>query len=114
MTLTIYVPKEHSSRRFTIQQGSAIVGRPATLGGHIEVSYEGDIYGFLADDAKRQGIEPFFWWMYHAADRLESNYPTSARCWLPEEELVPVGFYDRDSRDAVIIDEDALEKWRTA
>lgn len=102
--LAIYVPRDE--RKVGIAPGSAIVGRDRPTPGTVEVYYEGDVYGSMGKDYNRM--------LMHAADRLVARYPTVARSWLPEDELIRVGTYDYGTKTASIDDPIALQAWRAA
>jgi hypothetical protein len=96
--VTLYLP-DPLQRRLHIDAGSAIVAtplsdweagvygpEPATPGSLMVVDYEGDRLG---------GAHPTFADRAHAAHgRHTEHYATSARCWLPIDQLRPIGTYD--------------------
>lgn len=87
--LTVYVPRPGTYAAQRIAKGSGIVGVPA--GDEVLIHYEGNLYG-------AQNIRTFEDKLLHAADRLLTNYPTSAKMQVPETDLEAVGTYDLPTR----------------
>lgn len=103
MTLTLYVPRSDSHLTRMIDPGSAVVGEPLDDISRVAISFEGNRYGSMRD---------FDEMVLHATDRLVTRYPTVARAWVLEDELVPVGLVDRDTRQVIcIINRNALDAW---
>lgn len=109
--LAVYVPVPGSPT--TIGRGAGIVGRP--LSGQpdiIEVYYEDNRYGTLDYQAEREQRPIYEVCLYHAADRLVTNYPTAARSWIPATVLREVGRFDSATRTLTVTDEMALRRWK--
>lgn len=79
--VAVYIPTPGAGT--AIDAGSGIVGR-FTSGHHLEVYYEGNRFGAV-------NIVTFADRVYHAADRMESSYPTSARGVFPAFDFEHVG-----------------------
>ncbi len=87
--IVVYVPAGGSAATDGIASQSAIVGRPEPEGDHVKIYFEGALYRpenmkTLADRA------------LHAAGRLEQDYPTVAKRFVPREALIAVGIFDPD------------------
>lgn len=85
--IVVYVPAGGSAATDGIASQSAIVGRPEPEGDHVKIYFEGALYRpenmkTLADRA------------LHAAGRLEQDYPTVAKRFVPREALIAVGIFD--------------------
>ena len=99
--LVVYVPRPDSNAAQVIAPGSAVVGRPdavreVVVDGvrtkMVEVYFEGNLYG--ASNLVTMGQR-----LAQAAGRLVARYPTTARGWFDEGDLVVVGGYEvADSR----------------
>jgi len=107
--VTLYLPNP-LQRPLHIDPGSAIVAtprddweagqygpQPAPAGSLMVVDYEGD---------RLRGAHPTLADRAHAAHcRHTEHYPTSARCWLPIEQLRPIGTYDPREGDIALLDD---------
>jgi hypothetical protein len=107
--VTVYLPHP-LQRSLHIDAGSAIVAtprpdweagqygcEPPPDGSLMVVDYEGDRLG---------GAHPTLADRAHAAHgRHTEHYPTSARCWLPIEQLRPIGTYDPVEGDIALIND---------
>lgn len=88
----VYIPAPGVTT--SIDAESGIVGREhphgrTRLGLVLEVYYEGNRFGAA-------NIVTFADRVYHAADRMATNYPTIARGVFPADELEQVGTFDGD------------------
>ena len=97
----VYIPTGAS----IIDPGSGIVGRNFA-GSHpwhgIEVYFEGNRFG-------SSNIKTFADRVYHAADRMVTNYPTVARAVMPVADLERVGTFD-GQRVSLVSDGGALTR----
>lgn len=79
-----------------IEPGSAIVGGAQEAPtGFIAVDYEGNVYG--SEQLRRYADRAI-----HAADRHVTRYPTAARTWVRDEELVAIGWIDTEAGEVVL------------
>ena len=71
-----------------IKSGSGIVGRDAPDDpDYLVIYFEGNVYG-------ASNIKTFADRVYHAADRMESHYPTIATAYVTRTSLVEIGKFD--------------------
>jgi hypothetical protein len=112
--LKIYVPRPPPAqppgdecRLVHILRGSGIVGSPHGPG--IRIDYEGNRHG-------ASNIETWEDKVLHAAGRHVKHYPTSARAYVTEENLIEVGVFrcDDNWKDATceINDAETLRRWK--
>jgi hypothetical protein len=108
MLFDVLVPVPGSPSAQIISPGSAVVSpqdEPGPREGVRACHYEGNIYD--VDCLRTFGSR-----LMHAAGRAQSHYPTIAKGWHPESELVVVGRYDLSSEVFTLTgDRSALEEW---
>lgn len=108
LTLTIFVPNGETPAVLGLEPRTALVGIVDET--HVDVYYEGWKHGA----AQYEGRDARGKWeagVQHAADRMVTAYPTSARAFMGTTHLTPVGTY-RPSTDTIeVFDEEALESW---
>jgi hypothetical protein len=87
-TLIVVVP----DRPYGIVAGSGVVcaALGGTSGGRTTVYYEGNLFG-------AENIKSYADRIWHAADRLLRQYPTSAMLALPTDHLVVLGTFDTET-----------------
>lgn len=99
--LAVYVPNDDAPEVVGlavehIDKGSGIVGRPAP-DTRILIYYEGNRYG-------ASNIVTFADRCYHAASRLEQDYPTVAQAYVPAEAITQAGWFYMPERRVDIRD----------
>jgi hypothetical protein len=97
--LQVLVPRPGTGAALRIVRGSGVVG-VAGLTPTIVVHFEGNIYG-------AENLRTFDQRVQHAADRLRTGYPTSARGTFPRHDFDVVGTVRVDVDDALIITDTA-------
>ena len=111
--LNIYVPRPDSAAERTVARGSALVGRHdsvrrVAVDGHEdvmqEVHYEGNVYG-------AENLRSFEERVAVAAGRLVANYPTVARGWFSDRDLILVGAYNPEQDEVDIHAAEDLARW---
>lgn len=89
MNVTVLVPTQESHLRNIIRKGSAIV-----VDGDIKVGaiayFEGNVY-------EACNIKTFEDKAYHATSRLEHKYPTSAKVYVTDADMLVVGTYSSET-----------------
>lgn len=102
--LSVYVPKVGTALDHTLIEGSAIVGSVYEVGGEtrVRVDFEGNAYGAHPDYRAK---------LLHAAGRHVTNYPTTARMFVPRDELMFVGTYDHENGVLHVEDSAPLVNW---
>lgn len=112
--VTVYVPSPLALGAKSIDPRSAIVGSPsaewfhgtAGEGGHDDGRVVVDFEGRRFNQAN---IITFADKCLHAAGRHLQHFPTTARAWLPEEELTEVGEFD--GAHVFVTDPHTLAAW---
>lgn len=117
LTLTLFVPTTAN----VVAARSAVVGYPKgrttksgsgrwIAPGRTFTYYEGWLYGQHAQLNARQKWEAG---VKNAADRMVTQYPTSACGSFPDADLVAVGTYSPITGVIEVTDEEALNQWLT-
>lgn len=104
MIVNVYVPKPGARSLNDVRPGSGMVGSPHP-NGRVTVDFEGNLYG-------AENLRTYEERLLHAADRHRTSYPTIARRYIPEDDLILVGTYDTDTKALDVVDEEALRGWR--
>lgn len=108
LTVNVYVPTPGPRASDNLAPRSAVVGLP-TEGG-VDVYFEGWTNGpaqYGGRDARglwEAGVE-------HAASRMVTAYPTTARRFVPPGDVLQVGTYEVATRVVTVTDEVALDDW---
>lgn len=108
VSLVIYVPID--AGRLGIDPGSALVGLPVETS--VDVHYEGWKYG-AAQYANRDARGRWEAGIQHAAGRMVTAYPTSARVFVGSTLVRAIGTYHPSTDTITVFDEEALESWLT-
>lgn len=104
MIVNVYVPKPGALSLNDVHPGSALVGTPHP-NGRVTVDFEGNLYGAVNLGTYEERL-------LHAADRHRTSYPTVARRYVPEDDVILVGTYDTDTKQLVHDDSPAFWEWR--
>lgn len=105
--LRLYVPKDDLAK-VVIAKGSGVVGLPQ--GERVSVYFEGWLNGAM----QYENLDARGKWkagVYHAADRMITDYPTIAQASLRPEQLREIGWYFPLVQQVVLDDEKALIEW---
>ncbi|NUS02039.1 MAG: hypothetical protein HOV97_05690 [Nonomuraea sp.] len=114
--VALYVPTDWRGNAI-IAKRAGIVGLPNEAvdsadgdDGWVNLYFEGWVNGAM----QYEGSTPRQLWeagVYHAADRMVTDYPTIARAHLPQSALRYIGIYRPKGGTFDVHDNEALEEW---